>query len=194
MDAARSAKRLGGDVTIVYRRTQAELPARKEEVEHAMEEGIKFCFLTNPTEILGDDKCNCVGIRCIRMELGEPDASGRRRPVEVAGSEHDIEADQLIMALGTSPNPLIKSTTEGLETQRWGGIIINEETGEISRVPRVVLIDVDGKAYQATSVGMFNVIKNAYAVFGQAPWTPPLKMHIKQKAVKNGSMLTATIE
>ncbi len=133
MDAARSAKRLGGDVTIVYRRTQAELPARKEEVEHAMEEGIRFCFLTNPTEILGDDKGNCVGIRCIRMELGEPDASGRRRPVEVKGSEYDIEADQVIMALGTSPNPLIKSTTEGLETQRWGGIIINEETGETSR-------------------------------------------------------------
>ena len=133
MDAARSAKRLGGDVTIVYRRTQAELPARQEEVEHALEEGIKFSFLTNPVEILGDDKGNCVGIRCISMELGEPDASGRRRPVEVKGSEHDIEADQVIMSLGTSPNPLIKSTTDGLDTQRWGGIIINEDTGETSR-------------------------------------------------------------
>ncbi len=133
MDAARSAKRLGGDVTIIYRRTKAELPARAEEVEHAMEEGIKFAFLTNPTKINGDENGNVKSITCIKMELGEPDASGRRRPVEVPNSDFDIEVDEVIMSLGTSPNPLIKSTTEGLETQRWGGIIANEETGKTSR-------------------------------------------------------------
>ena len=133
MDAARCAKRLGADVTIVYRRTRAELPARAEEVEHAMEEGIIFRFLTNPTEVLRDERGAACGLRCLRMELGEPDASGRRRPVEVPGSEHDIEADCVIMALGTSPNPLIRDTTNGLETQRWGGIIAEEETGKTSR-------------------------------------------------------------
>ena len=133
MDAARCAKRLGADVTIVYRRTRAELPARAEEVEHAMEEGIIFRFLTNPTEVLRDERGAACGLRCLRMELGEPDASGRRRPVEVLGSEHDIEADCVIMALGTSPNPLIRDTTNGLETQRWGGIIAEEETGKTSR-------------------------------------------------------------
>jgi glutamate synthase (NADPH/NADH) small chain len=133
MDAARSAKRLGGDVTIVYRRTKAELPARAEEVEHAIEEGIKFAFLTNPTKINGDENGNVKSITCIKMELGEPDASGRRRPVEVEGSEFDIDVDEVIMSLGTSPNPLIKSTTSGLDTQRWGGIIADEETGKTSR-------------------------------------------------------------
>ena len=133
MDAARSAKRLGGDVTIVYRRTRDELPARAEEVEHAMEEGVKFAFLTNPTRINGDDNGNVKSITCIRMELGEPDSSGRRRPVEVPNSEFDIEVDEVIMSLGTSPNPLIKSTTEGLETQKWGGIVIDENTGLTSR-------------------------------------------------------------
>ncbi len=133
MDAARSAKRLGGDVTIVYRRTKAELPARAEEVEHAIEEGIKFAFLTNPTKINGDENGNVKSITCIKMELGEPDASGRRRPVEVEGSEFDIDVDEVIMSLGTSPNPLIKSTTSGLDTQRWGGIIADEETRKTSR-------------------------------------------------------------
>lgn len=133
MDAARSAKRLGADVTIVYRRTKNELPARSEEVEHAEEEGIIFNFLTNPIEIIGDEMGNCKAIRCISMELGAPDASGRRRPVEIPNSEHDIEVDAVIMALGTSPNPLIKSTTSGLETQKWGGIIADEETGLTSR-------------------------------------------------------------
>ncbi|MBQ2977726.1 MAG: NADPH-dependent glutamate synthase, partial [Clostridia bacterium] len=133
MDAARCAKRLGADVTIIYRRTEAELPARREEVEHAMEEGIIFKFLTNPLEILGNDQGWVAGARCQEMALGEPDASGRRRPVAVEGSEFDIELDCVIMALGTSPNPLIKSTTEGLETERWGGIIVNEETGLTSR-------------------------------------------------------------
>lgn len=133
MDAARSAKRLGGDVTIVYRRSKAELPARSEEVEHAIEEGINFMFLTNPTKINGDENGNVKSITCIKMELGEPDASNRRRPVEIKGSEFDIDADEVIMALGTSPNPLIKSTTEGLDTQKWGGILIDEETGKTSK-------------------------------------------------------------
>jgi len=133
MDAARCAKRLGADVTVIYRRTEAELPARREEVEHAMEEGIVFKFLTNPLEIQGNDQGWVTGARCQEMELGEPDASGRRRPVPKEGSEFDIPLDCVIMALGTSPNPLIKSTTEGLETAKWGGIIVNEETGLTSR-------------------------------------------------------------
>ncbi len=133
MDAARSARRLGAEVTIIYRRTENELPARKEEIEHAKEEGIVFKFLTNPTKINGDENGNCKSITCIQMELGEPDASGRRRPVEIPNSEFDIEVDEVIMALGTSPNPLIKSTTKGLETQKWGGIIAEEETGLTSR-------------------------------------------------------------
>ena len=125
MDAARSAKRLGADVTIVYRRTEAELPARHEEVEHAKEEGINFKLLTNPVEIKGTEGW-VSGIVCQRMELSEPDESGRARPVAVEGSEFEIEADCVIMAIGTSPNPLIKSTTQGLETQKWGGIIADE--------------------------------------------------------------------
>ena len=126
MDAARCAKRLGGDVHIVYRRTLDELPARKEEVEHAMEEGIIFDLLTNPTQINGDENGWVKSCTCIKMELGEPDASGRRRPVAVEGSEFDIEADVVIMALGTSPNPLIKATTDGLEVNKHGGIITDE--------------------------------------------------------------------
>ncbi len=134
MDAARCAKRLGAEeVTIVYRRSEKELPARAEEVEHAKEEGILFRLLNNPTKILGDEGGSVMGMECIEMDLGEPDASGRRRPVEKAGSEFTLDVDCVIMAIGTSPNPLIKSTTEGLETQRWGGIIVNEETGLTSR-------------------------------------------------------------
>lgn len=134
MDAARSALRLGADdVYIVYRRSLEELPARKEEVEHAMEEGIHFNLLNNPVEILSDEDGFVRGIKCIKMELGEPDASGRRRPVAIDGSEFEIECDCVIMAIGTSPNPLIKSTTAGLETQKWGGIIADEKTGLTSR-------------------------------------------------------------
>ena len=134
MDAARCAKRLGAEeVFIVYRRSEKELPARAEEVEHAKEEGIVFHLLNNPTQILGDENGNVKGMECIRMELGVPDASGRRRPVEVPGSEFTLDVDCVIMAIGTSPNPLIKSTTQGLETQKWGGIIVNEETGLTSR-------------------------------------------------------------
>lgn len=132
MDAARCAKRLGAEVSIVYRRGMEELPARHEEVEHAEEEGIVFRVLTNPIAVLGDEKRNVTGIRCVEMTLGEPDASGRRKPVVKEGSEFDLPVDCVIMALGTSPNPLIKSTTVGLETQTWGGIVA-DETGRTSR-------------------------------------------------------------
>jgi len=132
MDAARCAKRMGADVTVVYRRTQKELPARAEEVEHAMEEGIEFKFLTNPLEVLGTEDGWVKGVLCQKMELSEPDASGRARPVPIEGSEETVDADCVIMSIGTSPNPLIKSTTEGLETQKWGGIIA-DENGKTSR-------------------------------------------------------------
>lgn len=143
MDAARTALRLGAEhVYIVYRRSMDELPARREEVEHAMEEGIEFRLLNNPTKILGynnpddprDPKNGCViGMECIRMELGEPDERGRRRPVEIPGSEFTMEVDAVIMSIGTSPNPLIKSTTEGLAVNRHGGIIVEEKTGATSK-------------------------------------------------------------
>ena len=126
MDAARTALRLGAETTIVYRRTEVELPARKEEVHHAKEEGIDFRMLTNPVEILGDERGWVRALKCIRMELGEPDESGRRRPVEIPGSEYEIPADTVIMALGTSPNPLISKTTPGLETTRRGGLVADE--------------------------------------------------------------------
>ncbi len=128
MDAARSALRLGAEeVYIVYRRGESELPARAEEVEHAKEEGIIFKLLTNPTRILKGENGFVCGMECVEMTLGEPDASGRRRPVVKEGSEFVLDVDCVIMAIGTSPNPLIKSTTDGLETQKWGGIIVNED-------------------------------------------------------------------
>lgn len=134
MDAARCAKRLGAEeVYIVYRRSEKELPARAEEVEHAKEEGIVFKVLTNPVEVLGNEDGMVSGIKCVEMELGEPDASGRRRPVVKEGSEFVLDVDCVIMSIGTSPNPLIKSTTEGLETQKWGGIVADETTGQTSR-------------------------------------------------------------
>ena len=126
MDAARTALRLGADTTIVYRRTEVELPARREEVHHARQEGIRFAMLTNPVEILGDENGWVRAVRCIRMELGEPDESGRRSPVPVPGSEFEVEADTVIMALGTSPNPLIVRTTAGLETNRRGCLVADE--------------------------------------------------------------------
>ncbi len=132
MDAARCAKRLGSQVYIVYRRGMEELPARQEEIEHAIEEGIIFKTLTNPVEILGNEDGFVDKIRCAQMTLGEPDASGRRRPVVKENSEFEIEVDSVLMALGTSPNPLIKSTTEGLETTSWGGIVAGED-GQTSR-------------------------------------------------------------
>ncbi|MCR4674518.1 MAG: NADPH-dependent glutamate synthase [Lachnospiraceae bacterium] len=134
MDAARTALRLGAEVHVVYRRSEAELPARAEEVHHAKEEGIIFDLLQNPVEILIDDKNQVCGIKIIKMELGEPDESGRRRPVEIEGSEYDIECDTVIMSLGTSPNPLISSTTEGLEVNRRGCITAEELTGATSKM------------------------------------------------------------
>jgi glutamate synthase (NADPH/NADH) small chain len=143
MDAARTALRLGADeVSIVYRRSLEELPARHEEVEHAMEEGINFRLLNNPVEIIGynnpedrRDPMNgfVTGMKCIKCELGEPDEKGRRRPVEVPGSEFVLDVDCVIISIGTSPNPLIKSTTEGLEVNRHGGIIVEEETGKTTK-------------------------------------------------------------
>ena len=133
MDAARTALRLGAEVHIVYRRSEAELPARAEEVHHAKEEGIIFDLLTNPTEILVDENDAVAGMKCIRMELGEPDASGRRRPVEIPGSEFVLDVDTVIMSLGTSPNPLISSTTIGLDVNKRKCIIADEETGKTSK-------------------------------------------------------------
>ncbi len=134
MDAARCAKRLGAEeVYIVYRRGMQELPARAEEVEHAEEEGIIFKTLVNPKEVLGDEKGNVVGMRCVQCELGEPDDSGRRRPVEMPGSDFVLDIDAMIMSIGTSPNPLIRSTTPGLEAQKWGGLIAKDDSGATTR-------------------------------------------------------------
>ncbi len=127
MDAVRTAKRLGAEAVIVYRRSEAELPARKEEVHHAKEEGIEFRMLTNPVRVIGDERGWVTGVECVEMELGEPDESGRRRPVEKKGSNFTIDCDVVVMALGTSPNPLIKSTTKGLDTDRKGCIVADEE-------------------------------------------------------------------
>lgn len=133
MDAARCAKRLGADVYIVYRRSEEEMPARLEEIHHAKEEGIQFKLLTNPVKILNDGTGKVAGIECLEMELGEPDASGRRRPVAKEGSNFVIDVDTVVMSIGTSPNPLIRSTTKGLETNRKGCLIVNEETMQTTR-------------------------------------------------------------
>ena len=134
MDSARTALRLGADkVFIIYRRSRAEMPARDEEIEHAEEEGIEFNLLTNPVKYIGDENGWVKEVECIRMELGEPDDSGRRRPVPVEGSEFRIEVDVAVVAIGNSPNPLIPDTTPNLKTQRWGNIEADEETGKTSR-------------------------------------------------------------
>ena len=134
MDAARSAKRMGAEnVYLIYRRSEEEMPARQEEVHHARQEEIDFRLLTNPVRIFGDDKGQVCRMECIRMELGEPDESGRRRPLEVPGSDFTLDVDAVIMALGTSPNPLIRSTTPGLEVNRRGCLVVNEETMETTR-------------------------------------------------------------
>lgn len=166
MDAARCAKRLGAEeVYIVYRRSLQELPARKEEVEHAMEEGIIFKLLNNPKEILGDKNFNVIGMKCIEMELGEPDASGRRRPVEKKESEFILDVDCVIMSIGTSPNPLIKSTTSGLITETWGGIVANEETGLTSR--EGVYAGGDAVTGAATVILAMGAGKNAAAAIDE---------------------------
>ncbi|MEM2143712.1 MAG: FAD-dependent oxidoreductase, partial [Candidatus Thorarchaeota archaeon] len=137
MDAARTALRLGApDVTIVYRRSRDEMPARLEEIHHAEEEGVKFLLLTNPTEIIGNEKGNVIGMRCIKMELGEPDESGRRRPVPIPGSEYVLDVDTVIVAIGNASNPIIMQTTPGLDVTKWGNIIVNGETG-MSSIPGV---------------------------------------------------------
>jgi len=137
MDAARTALRIGGEeVSIVYRRSRTEMPARAEEIEHAIEEGVRFHLLTAPVRYIGDERNWLTGMECIRMELGEPDESGRRRPVPVKGSEFIMEVDTAIVAIGQTPNPLIRTTTPGLETTKWGGIIVDESTGAAS-VPEV---------------------------------------------------------
>jgi glutamate synthase (NADPH/NADH) small chain len=134
MDAARSAKRLGADnVYIIYRRSEAEMPARVEEIHHAKEEGIIFKLLNNPTRIIGSADGAVTGIECVEMELGEPDASGRRRPTVKKGSEHVIDVESVVVAIGQSPNPLLSSTTPDLDIQKWGGIIVNEETCATSK-------------------------------------------------------------
>ena len=134
MDAARCAKRLGAEeVFIVYRRGLEEMPARREEVEHAQEEGIIFHTLCNPVEVLGDENGNVCGMRCVRMTLGEPDESGRRRPIVQEGSDFVLDVDTMIMSIGTSPNPLIRSTTPGLEADRRGCLIVQGESGLTTR-------------------------------------------------------------
>ncbi len=134
MDAARSSLRLGAEqVSIIYRRSEEELPARHEEVEHAKEEGIEFHLLANPVEILGDGDGWVTGIRCIRMELGEPDDSGRRRPVPVPESEFSMDLDTVIVAIGQSPNPLLRDTTPDLKCKPWGGVLVDEDTMETSK-------------------------------------------------------------
>lgn len=165
MDAARCAKRLGADVTIVYRRTEKELPARAEEVEHAKEEGIDFKMLTSPVAIHGTDDGWVSGIRCQKMELSEPDESGRARPVPVEGADFDIDADCVIMAIGTSPNPLIKSTTKGLDTQKWGGIIADEQTGKTSK--EGVYAGGDAVTGAATVILAMGAGKNAAAAIDE---------------------------
>lgn len=136
MDAARSAKRVGGkdtEVSIVYRRARDQMPARAEEIHHAEEEGIIFNLLTNPIRFIGDDKHNVIQMECIKMELGEPDASGRRRPIAIEGSEHVVDTDTVIVALGTTPRKFIAQTTPDLKTSKWGTFLVDEETGETTK-------------------------------------------------------------
>jgi glutamate synthase (NADPH/NADH) small chain len=165
MDAARCAKRLGAEVSIIYRRTEKELPARLEEVEHAKEEGIEFLFLTNPLQIGGTEGGWVKYILCQKMILGEADASGRQSPIPIPDSEYEIEADCVIMSIGTSPNPLIKDTTEGLATQRWGGIIVEEATGLTSRAG--VYAGGDAVTGAATVILAMGAGKNAAAAIDE---------------------------
>ncbi len=166
MDAARSALRLGAEkVYIVYRRSLEELPARKEEVEHAMEEGVEFKLLNNPVEIINDGNFNVKAMRCVRMELGEPDASGRRRPIAVPGSEFDLDVDVVIQSIGTSPNPLIKNTTKGLETNSHGCIVTSGEDGATTKVG--VYAGGDAVTGAATVILAMGAGKNAAAAIDE---------------------------
>lgn len=165
MDAARCAKRLGADVTVIYRRTEKEMPARLEEVEHAKEEGVKFMFLTNPLEICGNDDGWVEGILYQEMKLGQPDKSGRAKPVPLNDSKYKLEADSVIIAIGTSPNPLIISTTKGLDTQKWGGIIADESTGLTSR--EGVYAGGDAVSGAATVILAMGAGKNAAAAIDE---------------------------
>lgn len=165
MDAARCARRLGADVTVVYRRGEAELPARAEEVHHAKEEGIRFRLLTNPVAIHGDEQNRVAAIECLEMELGEPDASGRRRPVEKKGGNFQIAVDTVIIAIGTSPNPLISATTEGLETNKWG-CIVADENGATTR--KFVFAGGDAVTGAATVIEAMGAGKKAAAAIHQA--------------------------
>lgn len=166
MDAARCAKRLGAEnVYIIYRRSTEEMPARKEEIEHAEEEGIIFKVLNNPTRIIGDENDFVSGIECIKMELGEPDASGRRRPIEIEGSEHIIEVDTVIMSIGTSPNPLIKNTTKGLQTDKRGCIITEGDSGLTSK--NGVYAGGDAVTGAATVILAMGAGKNAAAAIDE---------------------------
>jgi len=166
MDAARSAKRLGAEnVYIIYRRSESEMPARLEEVHHAKEEGIIFKLLTNPVKIIGTDDGWVKGMECVEMELGEPDASGRRKPVQKPNSEHVIDVDTVIVAIGQSPNPLITSTTPGLDTQKWGGIVAHEETGATSKIG--VFAGGDAVTGAATVILAMGAGKNAAKAIDQ---------------------------
>jgi glutamate synthase (NADPH/NADH) small chain len=165
MDAARCALRLGAELSIVYRRTEKELPARLEEVEHAKEEGIRFMFLTNPLRVPGNEKGWVTGVVCEKMRLSEPDESGRARPVPIAGSEFEMEADCLVVAIGTSPNPLIKSTTPGLAAQKWGGIIAEDPGGKTSR--EGVYAGGDAVTGAATVILAMGAGKNAAAAIAE---------------------------
>lgn len=166
MDAARCAKRLGAEnVYIVYRRSMDEMPARKEEVEHAEEEGIIFKTLNNPTKILGDENDFVTGMECVTMELGEPDESGRRRPVAVEGSEHVLDVDTVIMSIGTSPNPLIKNTTSGLETNKRGCIIAEDDSGLTTK--KGVYAGGDAVTGAATVILAMGAGKNAAAAIDE---------------------------
>jgi glutamate synthase (NADPH/NADH) small chain len=149
MDAARTALRLGSEVTVVYRRGEMDMPARREEVHHAMEEGVLFMFQTAPVEILGNEDGTVRALRCVKMEMGEPDEKGRRKFSPIAGSECDVEADTIVAALGTSPNPLIRTTTPGLECESWGGIKA-DENGQTSR--RLIFAGGDAVSGAATVI------------------------------------------
>lgn len=165
MDAARCAERLGAEVTVVYRRTEAELPARREEVLHAKQEGIEFCFLASPIKILPDENGGAKEVVCQKMKLSEPDESGRKRPVPIENETFSIPADVVIMALGTTPNPLIKSTTDGLDTEKWGGIVAEEGTGQTSR--EGVFAGGDAVTGAATVILAMGAGKNAAAAIDE---------------------------